>query len=423
MTPFELISMLITIAALLSFFNYRWLRVTPTIGVTMLALSLSLVVVAVGRLSGVHHWTMSAVSQIDFPQIVLHGMLAFLLFAGSLHLDSVRLRRHKLPVLLLAVAGTMVSTILVALLMWGVFHLIRLEVSMTACLLFGALISPTDPIAVLAILRSVNGPKRLETLLAGESLFNDGVGAVLFVTLLEASSSGHLPGFLGVARLLAVEAGGGIAIGLAAGFLTSALLVRVNDYQTEILLTLALAMGGYALADALHVSAPLEAVVAGLVLSARREQSSVVSAAANDYLDKFWELVDGILNAVLFMLLGLEMLIMSFPFKFLLAGALAIPVVLLARGVTVAGVMTPLHWGRHGLRSEIALLTWGGLRGGLSLALALSLPMNGTKDLLLAVTYIVVVFAIVVQGLSMPALARRDARRTMAAAATQAAEG
>lgn len=405
MSAFQIISLLITAAALLSFVTYRFFRVPVTVGITMLSLATSLVLLMFGKLAGEGQWARSAMLQLDFNQIVLHGMLAFLLFAGALGLDVTDLRRHRLTVLALSIAGTAISTLIVGGLTWALFHALHFNLPLRACLLFGALISPTDPIAVLAIIQKLGVPHSIQTQLSGEALFNDGVGAVFFITLLEASQGGCLPGPGHVLKLLLLEAGGGLALGLLAGLLFNRLLAMVEDYQTEILMTLALAMGGYALADALHVSAPLEAVTAGLCL-AGGHGAKAISAGARDYLDKFWELVDGILNAVLFLLLGLELLVLPLDSRYLLAGAIAVPVVLLARLLSVAGVLLPLRWkSRETLRAEIGILTWGGLRGGLSIALALSLPLDGSRDLLLAVTYIVVIFALVVQSLTVEPLA------------------
>jgi len=409
MSAFGLFSLLIAAAALLSFANQRLARLPATIGITVLSLGVSLLMIATGKLVGGHAWAAATVASINFQAVVLHGLLAFLLFAGAMHIDLLDLHKQRLPILALSVLSTVLSTVLIGLLSWGVFRAIGFALPLYSCLLFGALISPTDPVSVLAIMRRVGMPKNIETQLAGESLFNDGVGAVLFITMLEATSGGQLPHFGHLLRLLVLEAGGGILIGLAGGFLCKQLLRRVDDYQTEILLTLALAMGGYALADALHLSAPLEAVAAGLSLGGGYG-AKAISENARDYVDKFWDLIDGIMNALLFMLLGLEMLEMRMDASVLLAGVLAIPVVLLARWVSVAGVIVPLRFRTQHIRGAVLLLTWGGLRGGLSLALALSLPQDQYRSLLLPVTYIVVVFAIVVQGLTVQKLMERVVR-------------
>ena len=373
----------------------------------VLSLGFSALVLIAGNLvGGISHSIVAVVEGIDFNRIMLHGLLAFMLFAGSLHLDVVDLRKQRQTVLALSILSTILSTACVGALLYLAFPLIGFSLPLRSALLFGALIAPTDPIAVLAILRGAGISRSLRMQLSGEALFNDGVGAVLFVTLLE--SSGQAEQFGAFARLLLVEAGGGILIGLAAGLATRELLHRTDEYQTEILLTLALAIGGFALADSIHVSAPLEAVIAGLCLG-RRGRGEAFSARAQDYFDKFWELVDSMCNAVLFLLMGLELIVVPFHARFLLAGLLAVPLVLVSRWTSVAVVLLPGLIRKVGLCPElfapIHILTWGGLRGGLSLALALSLPAFEARGLLLTTTYVVVVFAIVVQGLSMPRLA------------------
>ena len=408
MTAFELVSVLVTVAALLSFANHRLLRVPATIGIMVLSLGFSALVLIAGNLAGgLGHTIISVVQGIDFNRIVLHGLLAFLLFAGSLHLDVVDLRKQRGTVLALSILSTVISAALVGGLLYTVFPLLGFRLPLSGALLFGALIAPTDPIAVLAILRGAGISRSLRMQLSGEALFNDGVGAVLFVTLLE--SSGHHAHFIDFARLLVIEAGGGILVGLAAGQATRFLLHRTDEYQTEILLTLALATGGFALAEALHVSAPLEAVVAGLCL-ARRGRGEAFSDRAQHYVDMFWELVDSMCNAVLFLLMGLELLVVPFHVRFLLAGLVAVPLVLMARWTSVAAVLLPNLLRKMGfcpeLLAPINMLTWGGLRGGLSIALVLSLPASDAQGLLLTTTYVVVVFAIIVQGLTMPRLAQ-----------------
>jgi CPA1 family monovalent cation:H+ antiporter len=407
MTAFELVSVLVTVAALLSFANQKLLRVPATIGIMVLSLGFSALVLIAGNLAGgLGHSIVAVVQGIDFNRIVLHGLLAFLLFAGSLHLDVIDLRKQRRTVLALSIISTVLSTACVGGLVYLAFPLLGFRLPLSVALLFGALIAPTDPIAVLAILRGAGISRALRIQLSGEALFNDGVGAVLFVTLLE--SAGHPAHLAAFGKLLLVEAGGGILIGLVAGLATRGLLQRTDEYQTEILLTLALAIGGFALADSLHVSAPLEAVVAGLCLG-QRGRGEAFSARAQDYVDKFWELVDSMCNAVLFLLMGLELLVVPFHARFLLAGLVAVLLVLMSRWTSVAVVLLPGLVRKMGfcpeLLAPIHILTWGGLRGGLSIALALSLPALEARGLLLTTTYVVVVFAIVVQGLTMPRLA------------------
>ncbi|RRA49502.1 sodium:proton antiporter [Acidipila sp. EB88] len=411
MTAFALASIFISVAALLSFANHRIARVPFPTGMTMLSLLLATLLLSAGKIAGfaaaVHSNQMiSVVAGIDFNRLVLHGMLAFLLFAGALQIDAARLLRQKWPVLALSIVSTAVSTVVVALLCRAVLPLLGLPIPMSSALLLGAVLSPTDPVAALAILRKAGVAEALETQLSGEALFNDAVGAVLFIVLLETAHTGQLPPPGVFAGLLLREAGLGIVLGLLVG-LVGALLIKLTDaYRTEILLTLALCMGGYALADALHASAPLEAVVCGLVLGGTLHDQ-VFSKQAQDYVDKFWDLVDGILNALLFLLLGLELVVVELHLPFLLAGALVIPLVLLARVVSVAVVMVPWLGFCRKLGSSLAVMTWGGMRGALSVALALSLPASPERALLLTITYVVVVFAIVVQGLTIGKLAQR----------------
>jgi CPA1 family monovalent cation:H+ antiporter len=345
-------------------------------------------------------------ARIDFNAVLLHGMLAFLLFAGSLHVDLSDLGKEWLPISLLAVVGTAASTFIVGGLMWGVLWALGLGVPVLDCLLFGALISPTDPIAVLGIMKQAGTPKRLETLTAGESLFNDGVGVVIFLALLELAVDPERLSAAHVGGLLLREAAGGVAVGMVTGYLVYQMLKRVDNYQVEVLLTLSLAMGGYALADALHVSAPIATVVSGLFIG-NQGRHFAMSRKTEEHLDTFWELIDEILNALLFLLIGMEVLIMPFPPRVLWAGAAGIAVTLLARWLSVAGIVAPLRrvWAMEA--GSVRILTWGGLRGGISVAMALSLPAGDSRNLLLAVTYCVVVFSVFGQGLTMSRVIRR----------------
>ena len=404
---FGLLSLLVTLGALFSFLSVRVLRLPSTIGTMVLSLGGAAALVAFGQyVPGMHAAAARVVGGIDFNAVVLHGMLAFLLFAGALQLDLNHLMKQRVPVLVLSVLTTALSTVLVAVLFRYALLAVRLDVGWTAALLFGALISPTDPIAVLDMLRRANAPPALEVQLAGESLFNDGVGAVIFLALLGASTGGGFPSASVFGWLLLVKAGGGVLLGVALGYATYRLLQLVDDYKVEVLLTLALAMGGYALADGLALSAPLEVVAAGLLVSGRARELAM-SEVTRENLDRFWELIDDCLNVVLFLLLGLEMLVLPFTRAYLVAGLLAVPVVLVARFASVGLVVRGMALFREHLPGSIAVLTWGGLRGGLAVALALSLPHGEARKLLLVVTFVVVVFSILVQGLTLPALLRR----------------
>jgi CPA1 family monovalent cation:H+ antiporter len=407
MTIFVLLSILVSLAALFSLISSRVLRLPITVGVMLLSLCTSALLLAAGRVMPALHTTVAALmSRIDFTQLVLHGMLAFLLFAGALQLDLKQLAKEKLPVLVLSIFGTLLSTAIVAALLKLISLAVGLKVGLITCLLFGALISPTDPIAVLEMLRRVGASPSLETQLAGESLFNDGVGAVLFLTLLGLSAGGSRPTVFGFTWLLLIKAGGGIALGLALGYGVYRLLRLVDIYRIEVLLTIALTMGGYALADVLGLSAPLEAVAAGLVVGGRA-RSIAMSPLTRDHVDKFWELADDTLNVILFLLLGLELLIMPWNREYVYAGLLAIPAVLLARWISVSASLGLVRIFRRPARGTVSILTWGGLRGALAIALALSLPAGAARNQVLAITYSVVIFSIVIQGLTMGRLLRR----------------
>ena len=413
MSLFALLSLVVTAGALFSFVSYKVLRLPSTIGTMTLALGAAMALIAAGQVApGLHAAAEHLVARMDFNQVVLHGMLAPLLFAGALELDLRWLEKELAPVAALSVVSTALSAVFVAaLLHWGLRG-IGLELGVSASLLFGALISPTDPIAVLDMLRRAGAPARLEAQLAGESLFNDGVGAVLFVALLGASvHGGGYPSASVFGTLLGLEAGGGIALGAALGYGTYRLLRTVDSYRVEVLLTLAVALGGYALADALHLSAPLEVVTAGLLVNGRGKKLAM-SAETVENLDRFWDLMGEFLNVVLFLLLGLQLLVLPFTWKFALAGLLAIPACLLARFLSVGVVVRGLALFRERVRGSVRVLTWGGLRGGLAVALALSLPVTlGQRNLLLVATFVVVVFSILVQGLTLGPLVRRMGRR------------
>jgi CPA1 family monovalent cation:H+ antiporter len=420
MPVFALLSTLVCLAAAFSLITHRYLRLPRTVGVMLLSLVSSLLVAIVGRaVPGLHARAAALVDHIDFSTVVLHGMLAFLLFAGAMQLDVHALRRQKAPVLSLSILGTGLSTLIVAGLLKGVLDVTGLHAGWVLCLLFGALISPTDPIAVLEMLRRVGAPAALEAQLTGESLFNDGVGAVLFLTLLASFASGRAPTVSSFTWQLLIKSGGGIALGLALGWVVTRLLHTVDSYRVEELLTLALAMGGYALADALRMSAPLEVVAAGLVVSGKAREFAM-SETTRVRVDQFWDLIDDIMNVILFLMIGLEMLVMPWNPRYVYAGLLAIPVALVARWLSVRASLLVVRPWHKPMRGSIAALTWGGLRGGLAVALALSITPGRPHDRILAITYIVVIFAIVVQGLTMSGLLRRLGFASRARAETRA---
>ena len=407
MPVFALVSTLVCLAAAFSLISRRVLRLPITVGVMLQSLGMSLVFVLVGSaVPGLHARVAAEVGRIDFSAVVLHGMLAFLLFAGALKLDLKELGKQKAAVTALSVFGTLLSTAIVAGLLKLILTATGFQASWVACLLFGALISPTDPIAVLELLRRVDAPAGLEAQLTGESLVNDGVGAVVFLTLLASVDGGGPPSVASFTWLLLIKAGGGVILGLALGFICYRLIRTVDSYRLEALLTLALAMGGYALADALRLSAPLEAVAAGLVVGGRARHLAM-SEETRNHVDDFWDLIDTFMNVILFLLLGLELIAMPWSIEYVYAGLLAIPVVLGARWLSVAASLGLVRAFHKPVRGAMSVLTWGGLRGGLAVALALSIPQGRPHDRLLAITYIVVIFSIVVQGLTMSSLLRR----------------
>jgi CPA1 family monovalent cation:H+ antiporter len=406
MTLFDVATILIALAALFSWINYKFIRLPSVIGVMALALAGSIALLALGGLAHPVRAHVSAMrSGIDFSEALLHGMLAFLLFAGAMHLDLGDLKGEWGPIALLSAAGTLVSTFLIGFLVYFAFRWMQCELRLIDALLFGALISPTDPIAVLGIMRRAGAPRRIETVITGESLFNDGVGVVIFITMLELAQTGHRLTIGRVLALLLREVVGGGVVGFALGWIAYRLLRRVDAYKVEVQLTLALAMGVYALADALHFSAPIAVVVAGLLIGSRGRKFAM-SRETEQHIDTFWELLDEILNAVLFLLIGLEVLVMPFSPQFIYAGAAAIGITLLSRWITVAGIGGLIRLRRPIIRGATTILTWGGLRGGISVALALSLPVGGGRNLILAITYAVVIFSIFVQGLSVERVIR-----------------
>lgn len=406
MSLYQSAALLLALTALFGWFNERFLRLPSAIGSTLVALVASLLLLVFGS-ADVIAWAEGALELLRFDDLVLEGMLSFLLFAGALHVNWEDLTRQRWPVLALATVGVLVSTLLVATLVWLGLKPLGLELPFRWALVFGALISPTDPIAVLSLLRRLGVRDDVETLVVGESLFNDGVGVVVFLAVVAlATGGGHgaegpttITGAAGTLQLFAREAIGGPLLGLGLGLLTFGLMRGVDAHDVEILLTLALVVGGYALALALHTSGPLAMVVAGLFIG-NRGRSLAMSEEARKQLDTFWLLLDEILNAVLFVLIGLEVLLLFQGFRWG-AALLAVPLVLAARSASVGGTISLLRLRRSFPRWTIRTMIWGGLRGGISVALALSLPAGPERDLLVQMTYAVVVFSILVQGLTV----------------------
>jgi CPA1 family monovalent cation:H+ antiporter len=410
MNLFEVFALLITLSAIFSYINLRFIRLPTTIGLMLMALFLSLSLVLLGELNpSIEEGARLLLNKVDFSTTLLHGMLAFLLFAGSLHVNLNELYRHKWVIGWLATLGVVLSTVLVGGVTWLIFNAFGFQLSLLYCLVFGALIAPTDPIAVMGILRKANVPKSLETKIVGESLFNDGVGVLVFLVLYRILLGEHDVTAGEVVGLFLAETVGAILFGLAIGYLSYRMLKSVDHYQVEVLITLAAVAGGYALAERLHISAPIAIVVAGLLLG-NHGRVFAMSRQTCEHLDTFWELVDEVLNAVLFVLIGLEVLLLDLSHQYAWVVLLAIPVVLSVRMVSVWIPVSLFRYFKTFSPGVIRILTWGGLRGGISVALALSLPPGDSRDLILLATYAVVVFSIIVQGLSIERVIRTVTR-------------
>jgi CPA1 family monovalent cation:H+ antiporter len=408
MDLFDIISLLITLSAIFSYINYRYIKLPNTIGLMLFSLIMSLSLIVLGHLGfAIEDRARELVTSIDFNKALMEGMLSFLLFAGALHVDINDLLANKWEIGIFATFGVLFSTFLIGTSIYLVSLGFGLNLQYIHCLLFGALISPTDPIAVLGILKSTNVPKNLETKIAGESLFNDGIGIVVFITLFELSFGGHELAVGDILFLFTQEALGGVLLGLLIGWITYRMLKSVDNYQVEILITIALVTGGYAIASMFHFSGPIAIVIAGLLIG-NHGRRFAMSNHTRDHLDTFWELIDEILNALLFVLIGLEILVLSLSRQFLLAGLIAIPIVLFARFLSVGIPISLLKVRREFSPKVTRIMTWGGLRGGISVALALSLPVGRIRDIILVITYAVVVFSILVQGTTIKYLIKND---------------
>lgn len=404
---FDIAACLMTLAALFGYLNYRFIKLPTTIGVMLISLGFSVVLVLAGTVNpAISSAATNFMSGIDFNKAVLDFMLSFLLFAGALHVDLNDLASEKRVIASLASVGVLISTFLVGTVIYFLLRAFGVEFSYVYCLVFGALISPTDPVAVLGILKSVGVSRSLATKITGESLFNDGVGVVVFIAILGIATGKNDGGAGDIAQLFLLEAGGGILLGAVFGALAYYLLKSVDNYQVEVLITLALVMGVYSLALAWHMSGPLAMVVAGLMIG-NHGRKWAMSATTREHLDDFWELVDEILNAVLFVLIGLEFLVVGLDSQRLLLGLIAIPIVLFARLTAVTLPISVLRNFREFSPGVIPILTWGGLRGGISVALALAIPLGPERDLFLTMTYVVVIFSIAVQGLTLKSLIKK----------------
>lgn len=406
---FFIITVLVTLSAIFGYVNVRFLKLPNTIGLMLITIVFTLGVFALSYFdSTLLNAEKYIITQIDFKAVLLDVMLSFLLFAGALHTNFQQLKVQRWPVFVFATFGVLVSTFLVGISMFYLLKLINLDVDFIYCLLFGALISPTDPIAVLGILKKAGVPKKLEVKIVGESLFNDGVGVVIFLTIFQiaALGTGEVEAF-DVFSLFGKEVFGGVLLGGILGWITYRLMKSIDDYDIEVIITLAAVMGGTVIAHKLHLSAPLAMVTAGLIVGNDTVRGSAMSKITENYVDKFWELIDILLNTILFVLIGMEMLVLAFDGKYILAGLIAIPIILLCR---YTSLLFPINFFKKRLDfvpKTNLIMTWGGLRGGISIALALGLTEAMQRDLFLVITYIVVVFSILVQGLTVGKLVKK----------------
>ncbi|MBD0849131.1 cation:proton antiporter [Maribacter arenosus] len=403
MSYFFIATILVFLSAIFGFINVRFLKLPNTIGLMVITIIFTLGVFA---LSYFDDTLLNAekyiITQIDFKTLLLDIMLSFLLFAGALHTNFQQLHVQRWPILVFSTLGVLVSTFLVGTATFYLLMAFGMDVAYVYCLLFGALISPTDPIAVLGILKQVGAPKKLETKIVGESLFNDGVGVVVFLTIFQFASSGNSTvTAIDVLELFGVEVFGGIILGLLLGWITYRLMKSIDDYDIEVIITLATVMVGTVVAQKFHLSAPLAMVAAGLVVGNDTLRDSSMSEITETYVDKFWELIDILLNTLLFVLIGMEMLVLTFELNYVIAGVLSIPIILICRYLSL---LLPINFFKEKLDfvpNTTLIMTWGGLRGGISIALALGLTQDMHRDLFLVITYVVVVFSIIVQGLTV----------------------
>jgi CPA1 family monovalent cation:H+ antiporter len=411
LSPFDAAAVLIVLCALLGWINHRYFRLPGTVAMTLMGAVASLAVIAADALlqgSDVSAQVSGFLEDIDFHDTLMNGMLSFLLFAGALHVDLEHLRRGRWQIAILSTIGVAASTVIVGLGLKALTSLAGIEAPLIWCFVFGALISPTDPVAVMGVLKTARVPPTLQATIAGESLFNDGVGVVVFSILLASAVGGEAFSLPHAGEMFLVEALGGALLGAGVGWAAYRAMKAIDDYSVEVMITLATVMGGYALATALHVSGPVAMAVAGLIVG-NPGVSYAMSDMTKDYVLKFWALIDEVLNAVLFLLIGLEAVVLADRIGLLALGLLTIPLVLLARALSVGAPL--LFWRRLlPIRLAFPVMTWGGLRGGISIALALSLPAGPMKDLILAATYMVVLFSVLAQGATIGGLVRRSAR-------------
>ena len=400
LSPFDAAAILIVLAAALGYINTRLLRLPSSIGLTLMGAVASLLMIAIDRVlpgSGMSLMVSTFLNNINFHTVLMDGMLSFLLFAGALHVDWTEMRKGRWPILVLSTIGVLVSTAITGAGFALLTTLLGFSLPLIWCFVFGALISPTDPVAVMAVLKRAAVPPTLQATVAGESLFNDGVGVVVFAILLSVALGPEAFSFGHAASQFLREAGGGVLLGLVIGWVAYRAMESIDEYSVEVMISLAVVMGGYSVAHFLHTSGPVAMAVAGLLIG-NHGVSHAMSDVTRDYLLKFWSVIDEILNAVLFLLIGLEVIAIAGDLRLLLLGALAIPLVIAVRAVSVGVPLTAMKpWLSLGPLA-LPTLIWGGLRGGISIALALSLPDSPARTIILGATYFVVLFAVTVQG-------------------------
>ncbi|MFD3000009.1 cation:proton antiporter [Pontibacter toksunensis] len=412
MELFHLFSAILVISAFFAYINQKFIRLPSAIALLLAGLLISLLVQGWGAVSPKFELMVEAkLRGIDFSEILLEFMLSFLLFAGALHTDLEKLSKSKWSIMIFATVGVAISTALTGTAFYFLLQIVGQPIDYIYCLLFGALISPTDPIAVLGILKKANIPKQLEVSITGESLFNDGVGVVVFISLFQIAQQGlaNIEGSF-IAELFLLEVGGGIVLGLLIGYIAYFFMKRIDHYQTEVLISLAVVTGGYSIAQIFHFSGPLAMVAAGLLIGNQGTKLAMSEQTA-DYLTKFWEMVDEIFNAVLFVLIGLELLLVPFRWEYVIVGLITTVIVLVVRYIALAVPSYTLRLNRAFTPGTLPIMTWGGLRGGISIALALSLTPDMHRDLIVAITYAVVLLSLLVQGLTIEPLIRRLSRK------------
>ncbi|MFN3405023.1 MAG: cation:proton antiporter [Cytophagaceae bacterium] len=407
MELFHIFSLILFLSAGFAYINYRFIKLPGTIGLMVLGLILSLIIQAFGAVNPAFVSRVEAMlDSLHFSELLLEFMLSFLLFAGALHTDLDKLKAAKWPILSFATIGVLISTFLIGTFFYYIMILFNHPVNYIYCLLFGALISPTDPIAVMGILKKAKVPESVEVKITGESLFNDGVGVVIFITLFQMAQRGFgSVGFGDISELLLMEVVGGIVLGFLMGYLAISLMKTIDHYQTEVLISLALVVAGYSFATIMHLSGPLAVVMAGLIIG-NKGKSIAMSDVTADYINKFWEMIDEILNAMLFVLIGLEVLVIDYHIEYLIIGVITFVVLIFTRYAALGIPSLALNLKKTFAPNALTIMTWGGLRGGISIALALTLHNSMQKESIVAITYTIVLLSIIIQGLTIEKLIR-----------------